>query len=90
MRRVTALAVISVLGLQAMQAQAQEAGATLEEIVVTAQRREQNLQDVPISIIALTGAMLEEAGIRDPRDLQTFVPGMQFQSGTAGRSSTTS
>jgi iron complex outermembrane recepter protein len=83
MNRVMMLAVISALGLQATEAKAQAAGATLEEIVVTAQRREENLQDVPISIIALTGAMLEETGIRDPRDLQTFVPGMQFQSGTA-------
>jgi len=83
MNRVMMLAVISALGLQATDAKAQAAGATLEEIVVTAQRREENLQDVPISIIALTGAMLEETGIRDPRDLQTFVPGLQFQSGTA-------
>jgi iron complex outermembrane receptor protein len=83
MKRAVMLAVISALGLQATDTFAQSAGATLEEIVVTAQRREENLQDVPISIIALTGAMLEETGIRDPRDLQTFVPGMQFQSGTA-------
>jgi iron complex outermembrane receptor protein len=83
MKSVIALAVVSALGLQAGEADAQSAGATLEEIVVTAQRREENLQDVPISIIAMTGAMLEEAGVRDPRDLQTFVPGMQFQSGTA-------
>jgi len=83
MKNAIALAVFSALGLQATEAEAQAAGATLEEIVVTAQRREQNLQDVPISIIALTGAMLEETGIRDPRDLQTFVPGLQFQSGTA-------
>jgi iron complex outermembrane receptor protein len=68
---------------QATEAQAQSAGVALEEIVVTAQRREENVQDIPISIIAMTGAMLADAGVRDPRDLQTFVPGMQFQSGTA-------
>jgi len=83
MKTVIALAVIAAVGLQAKEAVAQSAGPALEEIVVTAQRREQNLQEVPISIIALTGEMLEETGLRDPRDLQTFVPGMQFQSGTA-------
>jgi iron complex outermembrane receptor protein len=83
MKSVIALAVIAALGLQAKEAGAQSAGAGLEEIVVTAQRREQNLQEVPISIIALTGDMIEETGLRDPRDLQSLVPGMQFQSGTA-------
>jgi iron complex outermembrane receptor protein len=83
MKRAVMLAVISALAMQTTDVVAQSAGATLEEIVVTAQRREENLQDVPISIIAFTGAMLEETGIRDPRDLQGFVPGLQFQSGTA-------
>ena len=32
----------------------------LEEIVVTAQRREQNLQDVPVSVTAFTGAIVEQ------------------------------
>ena len=39
---------------------AAETQASLEEIVVTAQRREQDLQDVPIAITALSGAFLSE------------------------------
>ncbi|MEM9689365.1 MAG: TonB-dependent receptor, partial [Pseudomonadota bacterium] len=46
----------------------------LEEIVVTAQKREQNLQDVPIAVTAYTGAMLQESAIKDMRDLATIVP----------------
>ncbi|TQV85254.1 TonB-dependent receptor [Exilibacterium tricleocarpae] len=48
----------------------------LEEVVVTAQKREQNLQDVPVSVSAFTGAALTEAVIKDVFDLQTNVPGL--------------
>ena len=83
MKSIAALAAISTFGLQASPAIAQTEAAALEEIVVTAQRREQNLQDVPIAISAMSGQMLEDAGVRDPRDLQSYVPSLQFQSGTA-------
>ena len=43
---------------------AQSAGASLEEIVVTAQRREQNLQEVPISITAFGGDLLSQTNVR--------------------------
>ncbi|MBL8270574.1 TonB-dependent receptor domain-containing protein, partial [Steroidobacter sp.] len=55
--------------------------ATLEEIVVTAQKREQRLQDVPISVVALGGAELEKRGIRDLKELSYAVPGMYVQDG---------
>jgi iron complex outermembrane receptor protein len=84
MKSIAALAAISTLVLlQAAPAVAQTEDAALEEIVVTAQRRQENLQDVPIAISAMTGQMLEDAGVRDPRDLQAYVPSLQFQSGTA-------
>lgn len=53
------------------------------EIVVTAQWREQNIQDVPISITAISGDALTEVGIRDPRDLSILVPGLSSQAGTS-------
>ncbi|HEX7373918.1 MAG TPA: TonB-dependent receptor [Steroidobacteraceae bacterium] len=87
MKRIAAFAVVFTIGLQAAPVCAQTADATLEEIIVTAQRREQNLQDVPIAISAMTGEMLAQAGVRDPRDLQSFVPNLQFQSGTAATTS---
>src|SRR5690349_11474206 len=53
-------------------AQAQQ----LEEITVTAQRREQSLQEVPISIEAYTGAALRRQGYRDLETLASLVPGI--------------
>jgi iron complex outermembrane recepter protein len=47
-----------------------------EEIVVTVQRREQNIMDVPVAVSTLTGAQIEEAGIKDMFDLQQNVPGL--------------
>lgn len=57
-----------------------EAGSTTEdsgglsEIVVTAQKREQNLQEVPIAISALGEAKISQLGIRDARDLSGLAP----------------
>jgi iron complex outermembrane receptor protein len=48
--------------------------AQLEEIVVTAQRRETNLQQTPISIQAFTAETLELSGIEQGRDLGIMVP----------------
>lgn len=48
----------------------------LEEVIVTAQKRDQSLQDVPIAVTAFTGAMLEQAGVKDMFDLQTSAPSL--------------
>jgi iron complex outermembrane receptor protein len=50
--------------------------ATLEEIVVTAQKREQRLQDVPISISAVTGDEISKRGATSLIDLVYSVPGV--------------
>jgi len=47
-----------------------------EEIVVTAQKRQQNIMDVPIAVSAVTGKQMEEASIKDIFDLQQNVPGL--------------
>lgn len=60
----------------------------LEEIVVTAQKREQNLQEVPVSVSVFSGAALTEAVIKDVFDLQTNVPGLTV--GTSQTSTNTS
>ena len=52
--------------------------ATLEEVVVTAQKREQSLQDVPITISALSGENLEDFGVNDLFEVANLVPGMVF------------
>jgi len=50
----------------------------VEEIVVTAQKREENLQDVPIMINAFSGEKLDAFGIESTADLQKVTPGLTF------------
>jgi iron complex outermembrane receptor protein len=69
--------------LIATPALAQEAASEelmLEEITVTAQKREESLQDVPISIATLSGEVLENLGIRNFEDLAVMIPSMSFTS----------
>ncbi len=51
-----------------------------EEIVVTAQKREQSLQDVPIAVSAFGSAALEKAGVQDLRDLMALSPSLVLSS----------
>jgi iron complex outermembrane receptor protein len=57
---------------------ATESGGTLEEIIVTAQKREQSLQSVGTSITAFDAASLRESTLRDVTDIVSQTPGMQF------------
>ena len=50
----------------------------LEEMVVTAQRREQSLQSVPIAVTAMTAAQLEDLGFNDIASLEASIPGLTF------------
>src|ERR1700716_1199695 len=55
---------------------AASADTGMEEIVVTARRREEKLQSVPISITAFTAADLTEKNITSAQDLTVFVPSL--------------
>jgi len=59
------------------------AQAALEEIVVTAQKREQSLQDVPISVTAVSGERIDNAGIIDLQELTRYTPNVNINSGQA-------
>ena len=61
---------------QALGQTAAERGSTLGEIVVTAQKREQSLQDVPVAITAMTQETLEANRIASVLDLSTLAPNM--------------
>jgi iron complex outermembrane receptor protein len=50
----------------------------LEEVVVTAQKREENSQDVPITMLAMSGEKLESLGVETTADLQKITPGLTF------------
>lgn len=79
---VSALALIRAHPVLAQQSnEAAESG----EIVVTAQRRAESVQDVPISITALTGETLEAAGIQDTENLSTLTPGLLVQRSVVGQ-----
>ncbi len=57
-----------------------QAQAELEEIVVTARKREESLQEIPVAISALSAAQMERAGITRLEELTLQVPGVQYHS----------
>jgi outer membrane receptor protein involved in Fe transport len=64
-------------------AAAPEPAAGLQEVTVTATRREENLSKVPISITALTRENLDDRGVKDLSEVVRFTPGVSFDnSGT--------
>src|SRR5690606_41389531 len=65
------------------QAVTQTGPTTIDDIIVTAQKREQNLQDVPIVVTTLSEEVLEGAGVRDIKDLQILTPGLTVTSTTS-------
>ncbi|MDH3546562.1 MAG: TonB-dependent receptor [Gammaproteobacteria bacterium] len=75
----TAIAVIISTNFLSTQANAQETGLELEEIIVTAQRREQSLQEVPISIEAFSGLEIQQQGYRTLDDLAEFSPSVEIE-----------
>jgi iron complex outermembrane recepter protein len=66
-------------GAQALAADA-STGPALEEIIVTAQKRSENLQDVPISVVAISAQQIKDAGITDIRNLAILTPGLTVTS----------
>jgi outer membrane receptor protein involved in Fe transport len=64
-------------------ADAVAAGPELQEVIVTAQKREQNLQDVPIAVMALSGQQLQDAGVTDIKNMQVLTPGLTVTSTTS-------
>lgn len=65
----------------AAHAQTPRENVGVEEIIVTAERREESLQDVPIAITAVGGAELLERGVSQPTDLNRIAPGLGIGQG---------
>lgn len=64
-----------------------EYAGTLEEIVVTSQRREQSLQDTPVAVTALTSVELQNRGLINTFDLANAVPNVTSMTSLGGGSS---
>src|ERR1700748_544339 len=92
-----------IMSLHAASAFAQSAGATtaprpvpttadaprsVDEIVVTAQKRTENLQNVPIVVTTVSNQLLQDSGVRDIKDLALLAPGLLVTS-TSSEASTT-
>jgi iron complex outermembrane recepter protein len=58
------------------------AQTALEEVIVTAQKRSENVQDVPISISAFTASALQERSVGDLSQLSSLAPNVTFDAGT--------
>lgn len=55
-------------------------GALVDEVVVSARRREERLQDVPMSVTSLSAATLDKRGVVDIHDMEEVTPGLRFSS----------
>jgi outer membrane receptor protein involved in Fe transport len=72
------------LAIAAISTPALSDGFTLEEVVVTAQKRAESLQDVPISVSAMSGEKIAEAGIPGFQDFSAYVPNFNVTSNAIG------
>jgi outer membrane receptor protein involved in Fe transport len=63
-------------------------GTELTEVIITAQKRQQNLQEVPIAVIALSEQQLQDAGVTDIKNLTALTPGLTVTSTTSEGSTT--
>ncbi|WP_019531331.1 TonB-dependent receptor [Dasania marina] len=57
----------------------------LEEVIITAQKREQNMQDVGISVTAFTGDQMKAMGVTQSFDVAAFTPGVHISGNLAGQ-----
>lgn len=75
---------LAIAGFVAVESHLSPAFAQIDEIIVTARKREQSLQTVPIAVSAFSGATLADSGIRSTSDLQEIVPNLSMFPGSAG------
>ena len=79
-RAVFALPIVGALALSfTTGSYAEEGSRQIEEVLVTAERRESSVQDTAISITAFTGEFIEDFGLRNQEDLQAYIPATTVQ-----------
>ena len=79
-KRTILFAAASAAALTAGHAAAQNEGRTVDVITVTAQKREEGIQDVPVAVTAYSEELLSNAGVRDLKDLAVIAPGLNVTS----------
>lgn len=78
-RRLLLLTTCAALAMSAGAHAADAPDTQLEELIVTAQKREQKLIDVPIAVTAYGGGFLDDIGIQEFEELSLYVPGFEVQ-----------
>ena len=71
---------IAMVIASSLAAQASAENRILEEVVVTATKRSESVQDVPLAITALTGDFVRDVNLNDVKDLVSFTPGVSGNS----------
>jgi iron complex outermembrane receptor protein len=67
----------------AAEAPAEDVSTGVEEVIVTAQKRAERLQDVPVAVTALSGERLSDAGVNGTSDLVAMTPSLTFTEGAS-------
>jgi outer membrane receptor protein involved in Fe transport len=94
--RIVAAGILGLLSMQSYAATTADAApdasedSSLEEVVVTAQRRTERLQDVPISVSVFSQATMDAQGTRDIDDIARLTPGLTFTRGAINNNSESS
>lgn len=72
------MAIMLASSLTAPMVMAQSSGPTLEEVMVTAQKREQSLQDIPIAVTAFDQSAIEKQRIMNVTDISIYAPNVEI------------
>lgn len=78
-------AVLTSIPLVSMAQPADNRSATIEEVIVTAQKVEESLQDTPVSVAAFSQDDLEQIGVSEARDVAKFTPNLTMRKQTASQ-----
>lgn len=80
-------ATLSASPVLAQTAPSEQEATRVDEIIVTATRREQRLIEAPVAVTAVSGEQLENSGVTDIRELTSLAPSVQFQTPGGGADS---
>ncbi len=75
-RLARAISAVTMVSLASVAAPSRAAEGTIEEVVVTVQRRAESLSEVPIAVTALSGDFIQKVNLDDVKDLVSFTPGV--------------